>query len=132
MNTVPKFEKGNPGRPVGATNRLAKTVKGTVLEVFNKIQEDPKLNLVAFSKKYPREFYQIAARLIPTELQATIETYPSIKIEMPEGMSINFPSNLTGELDPDERATDGSGSLPGDIEDAIVLGEPDGEGENSN
>lgn len=67
------FEKGNSGRPVGAKNKLTTTVKETVLAVFNKLQDDPKANLEAFAKKHTRDFYQIAAKLIPTELTGTVK-----------------------------------------------------------
>lgn len=67
-----RFLPGNPGRQPGTKGRLTKTVKETVLAVFNQIQEDPKANLTAFAKKYPRDFYAIAARLIPTEITGTI------------------------------------------------------------
>jgi len=62
-----KFEKGNAGKPKGALNKTNKQVKETVLAVFNNIQSDPKVNLTAFAKKHPKEFYAIAAKLIPTE-----------------------------------------------------------------
>jgi hypothetical protein len=68
-----QFTIGNDGRPKGATNKLTKTVKETVLAVFNEIQHDPKVKLSAFAKQYPRDFYQIAAKLIPTEVQGTID-----------------------------------------------------------
>jgi len=66
------FQQGNNGRPKGAQNKLTKTVKESVLFVFNEIQDDPKVNLTAFAKKYPRDFYNIAARLIPTEINARL------------------------------------------------------------
>lgn len=78
------FEKGKDktgGRQMGGQNQLTKTVKETVLEVFNKIQEDPKVNLEQFAKKYPRDFYQIAAKLIPTEITGNIKTTLRAKIE---------------------------------------------------
>lgn len=78
------FEKGKEktgGRQKGVQNHLTKTVKETVLEVFNKLQEDPKANLEQFAKRYPREFYQIAAKLIPTELTGNIKTTLKAKIE---------------------------------------------------
>lgn len=78
------FEKGKEktgGRQKGVQNHLTKTVKETVLEVFNKIQDDPNVNLEQFAKKYPREFYQIAAKLIPTEITGNIKTTLRAKIE---------------------------------------------------
>jgi hypothetical protein len=44
------------------------------LSVFNEIQDDPKIKLSQFAKDYPRDFYQIAARLIPTEITGNIKT----------------------------------------------------------
>ena len=69
-----QFKPGNPGKPKGAVSHLTKTVKETVLEVFNKLQADPVHDLAAFAKKNPRDFYAIAAKLIPTEVKATVET----------------------------------------------------------
>lgn len=79
-----QFEKGNkasPGRPVGVPNKLTSTVKQTVLNVFQELQSDPKSNLIAFAKRYPRDFYQIASKLIPTELTGTMKTV--IKVTEP-------------------------------------------------
>lgn len=68
-----QFQKGNPGKPKGAVSHLTKTVKETVLEVFNQLQADPAHDLASFAKKNPRDFYAIAAKLIPTELKASVE-----------------------------------------------------------
>jgi len=73
------FKDGDPrpkgaGRRKGQTNRITKTVKETVLNVFTDIQGDPKVNLTAFARKYPRDFYQIAARLIPTEISGQLDS----------------------------------------------------------
>ena len=67
------FQKGEGGRPKGATNKITKTVKETVLAVFNDIQSDPKVNLTQFAKDYPKEFYAIAKALIPTEITAKVD-----------------------------------------------------------
>lgn len=75
-----QFKPGNPGKPLGATNKLTKTVKETVLAVFNELQEDSKTDLKAFAKKYPRDFYNIAAKLIPTELTGTVRNVIRVRI----------------------------------------------------
>lgn len=71
-NEKGQFQAGEGGRPKGAQNQLTKTVKETVLNVFNDLQQDQKNNLKAFAEKYPRDFYQIAAKLIPTEIHARV------------------------------------------------------------
>lgn len=86
------FEKGNPGKPKGATNKLTKTVKETVLSVFTDLQGDEKNSLLAFAKKYPRDFYQIAAKLIPSEVNATIEE--KVIIVEVDGENENSPTEM--------------------------------------
>lgn len=75
-----KFKAGNPGKPKGATNHLTRTVKETVLAVFNQIQNDPKVKLEQFAKDHPRDFYAIAAKLIPTEVTAKIDNKINLHI----------------------------------------------------
>ncbi len=80
------FVKGQaPGRIKGTKNKLTKSVRETVLQVFNELQGDPKDNLYAFAKKYPREFYNIASRLIPAEVNATVEGETVIRFIRDEG-----------------------------------------------
>ncbi len=81
MGRQGQFVKGQGGRPPGAQNHLTKTVKETVLAVFREIQTDPKNNLKAFAKEYPRDFYQIAAKLIPTEITGTVKSVIRVKVD---------------------------------------------------
>lgn len=67
-----QFKQGAAGRKPGVKNKLTSTVKETVLFVFNSLQNDEKHNLEAFAKKFPRDFYNIAAKLIPTEIKADL------------------------------------------------------------
>jgi len=67
-----QFKPGEGGRPKGATNIITRTVKEGVLEEFLRQQNDPsaKWPLKKFADKYPRDFYAIASKLIPTEIKA--------------------------------------------------------------
>ncbi len=70
------FSKGKRktgGRKKGTPNKVTKSVKDTVLAVFNELQNDPKANLHEWGKNNPTAFYQIASKLIPTDLKATVE-----------------------------------------------------------
>lgn len=70
-----RFTKENRKNiPARGPGKLTKTVKETVLSVFNELQEDQKHNLKAFAEKHPRDFYSIAAKLIPTEITGTVKT----------------------------------------------------------
>lgn len=70
-----RFKKGEAkGRPKGAINKLNRTVKETVLAAFNDLQQDPKANIMAWAKEQPTEFYKIAAKLIPTEVNANVQS----------------------------------------------------------
>lgn len=62
------FKPGEGGRPVGATNKTTKLVKEVFAEVFEKMQDEPDVNLLAWGKDNPTEFYKIASKLIPIQL----------------------------------------------------------------
>lgn len=84
------FKKGNPGKKKGTQNKITRTVKETVLAVFNQIQSDPKVKLLSFAKKYPRDFYNIAAKLIPTELSGAIDH--TVNLHIVRGKSNSKPT----------------------------------------
>lgn len=76
-----QFKKGvAKGRPKGTPNKLTKSVRDTVLQVFNEMQKDEDHSLKKFAQKYPRDFYAIAAKLIPTEIKATVNNVIKVKI----------------------------------------------------
>jgi hypothetical protein len=77
-----QFKKGQGGRKPGATNKLTRTVKETVLEIFNNMQEDPKHSLETFAKKNPRDFYLMAAKLIPTEISGSVKQKQTVRLEI--------------------------------------------------
>lgn len=81
--TSTSWKKGEGGRPKGVQNKITRTVKEAVLDVFNKLQDDPKANLLEWGKKNPGMFYQIAAKLIPTEVDAKV-AQKIITVEVPE------------------------------------------------
>ena len=70
------FEKGHKkigGKEKGTPNKLTRTVKEALLLAFNELQNDKKANLISWGKENPSAFYQVAAKLIPTEISANIE-----------------------------------------------------------
>lgn len=69
-----KFEKGNAGKPKGAQNKFTKSVKEAFEIAFNKLQGDDRCNLAAWAKENTTEFYKLAAKLIPTSVNADLTT----------------------------------------------------------
>lgn len=70
------FEPGNTlstGRPKGVPNKLTVTIREAVLEAFNELQNDPNNNLIAWGRNNPSLFYQIASKLIPTEINHSLD-----------------------------------------------------------
>lgn len=74
------FKKGEGGRPAGVQNKFTRTVKETVLKVFNDLQDDPDVKLESWAKSEPTEFYKIAAKLIPTEVAGNIDSKITLHI----------------------------------------------------
>lgn len=60
------------GRKAGTPNKLTKSVKEAFEQAFNAMQEEPGVKLGDWGKTNPTEFYKLAARLIPTELNAKV------------------------------------------------------------
>lgn len=88
-----KGESGNlAGRPKGTPNKLTRTVKETVLAVFNDLQSDPEANLLSWAQQEPTEFYKIASKLIPTEVKAdvgvVVKQLPDWLKETPDGSKV--------------------------------------------
>jgi len=62
------FEKGNPGKPKGAITKSTKLVKDVFADAFTELQKDKAVNLIAWGKENPTEFYKIVSRLIPMQV----------------------------------------------------------------
>lgn len=67
------FEKGNKAAANRGSNKITRTVKETVLEVFERLQLHETANLESWGESNPTEFYKIAAKLIPAEVNANVE-----------------------------------------------------------
>lgn len=67
-----QFTKGNPGKPKGTLNTLTRTVKERVLDTFNELQADKQTSLTGWAKIELTEFYKIAAKLIPADINSTV------------------------------------------------------------
>lgn len=83
------FKKGKEksgGKVKGTPNKITKTVKETILGAFNDLQSDPRANIFTWAKDNPTEFYKIASKLIPSEINASVEV---ITPKLPDFMKAN-------------------------------------------
>lgn len=56
------------GRVKGVPNKVTRTVREAFEQVFIALQEHDTASLLEWSKREPEKFYQLAARLIPAEM----------------------------------------------------------------
>lgn len=61
------------GRVKGSVNVVNRSMKECVLSTLEWLQTQPKSNMRDWAKENPTPFYQIAAKLIPTEITAKVE-----------------------------------------------------------
>lgn len=63
------------GRKKGTPNKMGAKVKETFSVVFHQLQKDPygKNSLLSWANENPTEFYKIAARFIPLEVDGQLE-----------------------------------------------------------
>ncbi len=62
------YAKGEGGRPQGAVNKTTKLVKEVFADAFATLQEDDAVKLAVWGKENPTEFYKLASKLIPTQM----------------------------------------------------------------
>lgn len=60
--------KKTGGRKRGTPNKATATVREAFEHAFQMLQEDDRANLTTWGRANPTEFYRLAAKLIPTNL----------------------------------------------------------------
>lgn len=66
--------KPGPGRPKGVPNKATTTIKAAFLEAFER--RGGADALVRWAEDNETEFYKLASKLIPTEVNATVQNIP--------------------------------------------------------
>ncbi len=69
-------------RQKGTPNRVTRAIREHFAEAFELLQEDKTVNLVSRAKTNPTEFYRLASKLIPLQLETETQqaTQSIIKI----------------------------------------------------
>jgi len=65
-------KKSGGGSRLGSPNKLTKSVKEAFEIAFNELQGDENANLATWAKENTTEFYKLAAKLIPTSVNADL------------------------------------------------------------
>ena len=65
-------KKSGGGSRKGSPNKLTKSVKEAFEVAFNELQGDKNANLANWAKENTTEFYKLAAKLIPTSVNADL------------------------------------------------------------
>jgi len=68
------------GRQKGTPNKLSTTVKENVIAVFNQLGGTE--NMAEWAKDNPTPFFNIYAKLLPTELDGQIEHLGGIRVDI--------------------------------------------------
>ena len=76
-----KFKPGNPGKPKGAVTKSTKLVKDVFAEVFTALQDGGASDLEIWARNNTTEFYKLASRLIPMQVEDNSRQVISIRIE---------------------------------------------------
>lgn len=76
-----RFEKGNRGKPKGAVNKNSKLVKDVFAEVFTALQDGGQADLEMWARQNTTEFYKLASRLIPKQIEDIGQHSVNIRIE---------------------------------------------------
>ena len=65
----------NSGRKKGSKDKLPQTVKETYVRAFHELQKkaENKTTLVNWARANPTEFYKLATKLIPTEVEGKLD-----------------------------------------------------------
>ena len=75
-----KGHKKVGGRVAGTPNKFTQTVKEVFSNVFNELQNDSKVNLKAWAKANPTDFYRLSIKLMPLEVATSVDKPPQLVI----------------------------------------------------
>ncbi len=67
------------GRQKGTPNKLTSTVKQEFEHAFKEMQTMPNVNLLHWGKDNPTEFYRLASKLIPADVNAKLTGAVTVK-----------------------------------------------------
>lgn len=74
MTETPNRGNAGKGRKPGVPNKITRTVRAAFEQVFLSLQSHTTASLEAWAKRHPAAFYQLAARLIPAEMNIGLTT----------------------------------------------------------
>jgi hypothetical protein len=74
------YGKKTGGRTKGTPNKLSSTVKANVVAVFDDLNGEDLRHMKEWARENPTQYYNLYAKLLPTEIEAEVEHGGSIAI----------------------------------------------------
>jgi hypothetical protein len=62
------------GRKEGTPNKVTRSMKETLQDTLAWLQLQPRSNMREWANENPTEFYRIASKLLPTEINANVQS----------------------------------------------------------
>lgn len=72
------------GRKAGTPNKITAKVRESFETAFSMLQQDRSANLLTWARSNPTEFYKLAAKLIPTDVNVQGEVQLVMVSEFPD------------------------------------------------
>lgn len=69
---MPVTRTSGQGRPKGVPNKHTAAIKAAFERAFALLQQDDQAKLEEWAKRNPTEFYKLAGKLIPSEINANV------------------------------------------------------------
>ncbi len=78
--------KRGPGRPKGSINKTTASVKAALIEAFEKMGGVK--SLLKWGRSEPTEFYKLWAKMLPTDVEASIKGKIEIRIQFEDSWTV--------------------------------------------
>lgn len=92
FNNLTKYTQENTGLNLKGIRELKKTIRETIDNVFDELQDDPKYNMKAWAKQELTEFYKLAAKMQSPSFNHQVNN--TINIEWNETRTYHKPDEL--------------------------------------
>lgn len=79
-----KSSTSGQGRPKGVPNKITSTVREAFERAFEALQSNDKAKLEVWARGNPTEFYKLAAKMIPSDINANVKATLQVITGVPD------------------------------------------------